>query len=758
LSRIVRRHPIALRCSVLIACVLAIYARVASHEFIDYDTPDYLTRNPVVAGGLSWPSVEWAFTTFHAANWHPITWLSHMLDVQLFGQRPGPMHLVNVAWHAANACLVYLVLRRMTRNDGASFFVALLFAVHPLHVESVAWIVERKDLLCAFFGLSCLWFWTDWARERRRSSFAAALACYALGLMSKPMIVTWPCVMLLFDAWPLERTALGIRRLVVEKLPFFALALASSAITVVAQRGAGAVKSLGAVPFWLRLANSTESYVDYLEKTVWPTGLTFFYPFSLATIGTVRLVSSAAVLVAISAVAIRFRRRAPWVIVGWLFYLVTLLPVIGLVQVGDQTHADRYTYLPLLGVFLAIAWSLVRWIEMRAPGAKPARAAAVRLVRAVAAIAIASLGFVAAQQTSVWADAETLARHALDVDEHNHVAHVLLGGRRLERGEWEQAEREFRAALELRPDAVAPLADLGNVLERTGRLEEAEHAYRAVLQRKPDAFDVLADLGNVLYAEGRVADAETAYRSALQRAPGNADLHRNVALCAWARGDRSEALSELDAALRIAPSFTRAHLARGQILEEMGREDEARAAVARALEIDPGYGAAHATLATFLSRRGDIDQAALEIDRAIAASPLDADFRRQASQLFLARGRAADALAAAREALRLRPSWRLAASDVVWILATADDPRVRDAKAAIAFGEAVIATSEGRGAVMFDALAAAYASDAQFDRAAALARDALSAAEHDADRPSAEGMARRLAAYREHRVDRASPR
>ena len=709
-----RRQGAAWSCLALVVAVFAAYGGFASHEFIAYDTTQYLTRNEWVSRGLGWPGVAWAFTTFHAANWHPLTWLSHMLDVQLFGLRAGPLHFENVAWHAANACLVFLVLSEMTRAPRRSLCVALLFALHPLHVESVAWIVERKDLLCAFFGLACLWFWTRWTRAPRWTSYTAALACSSAGLMCKPMLVTLPCVLLLLDVWPLDRTALGARRLLFEKLPFFLLSLASSAITLLAQSAGGAVRSFAIVPLSPRASNAAVAYATYLARTVWPSHLSFFYPLQNGDLSVERVSISVCVLLGATVLAWFLRRRAPWFLVGWLFYLGTLVPVIGLVQVGAQAMADRYTYLPLLGVFVAFVWTAREWLRAES------RATSYVIAGTICVL----LGCATWRQFGLWKDTKTLCTHALAVDPRNHVAHVLLGLVHLDGGELDEAENELRAALRIEPD-------------------------------DPDA---LIDLGNVLFRKGRFAEAESVYRRALFAAPASAELHCNLAFTLWAERRAGDALPELETALHLAPRLARAHLVSAQILEELRRFDEARASLARALEVDPEYAEAHAELGRLLRKRGDLDGARVEIERAISESPMDAGIHRERVLLLLSERRTSDALSAARETLELRPGWGLAQSDVAWILATADDPALRAPQPAVEIAERAARSGDANDPYVLDALAAAYAANGRFDLAIRAAERASSAADAIGDHALESRIASRLRAYREQRIDRVTPR
>jgi tetratricopeptide (TPR) repeat protein len=591
------RTPLVRASIVVVLATLAIYGQLAGHEFIAYDTASYLTHNPEVLRGLTWEGVRWAFTTFYAANWHPLTWLSHMLDVELFGLRPGPHHLVNAAFHCANACLVVLVLARLTGDVVRSAAVALLFALHPLHVESVAWIVERKDVLSGFFGLLCLWFWIDFARTARAPAYAAALLCFAAGLMSKPMLVTWPFVLLLLDVWPLERTSLGARRLAVEKLPFLVLAASSSVVTFVAQHSGGAVQSLASYPLSVRVANAIDAYGGYLAKTFWPAGLTFYYPHTGAELGAPRTIACAVGIAAITWIAIARVQRAPWLLVGWLFFLGTLVPVIGIVQVGEQAMADRYTYLPLLGVFVALVWTAGEWAR--------AHERFRRAVVGAAAIACAALGWLAWRQAGRWRDTETLCAHALAVDPQNHIAHDLLGLVLVERGELDAALVELREAIRIEPKDVGALVNLAAVYTRQGRLADAEDAYRGAIALSPTLTEVRFSLAAMLREEHRPA----------------------------------EALEQIDAILSLRPEAADMLYTRGVLLLELGRDRDARAAFERSLAIRPGDVAPRIGLARLAERAGDLDAAERELRRAVSDAPADPAPRRELDRLLEARSK-----------------------------------------------------------------------------------------------------------------------
>ncbi len=445
----------------LALATLLAYLPATRDRFINYDDDEYITQNQVVQSGLTWAGVKWAFTTRHASNWHPLTWLSHMTDCELFRLNPGGHHLVNILIHAANATLLFMLLLRLTDALWPSAFIAALFAWHPLHVESVAWVSERKDVLSTFFALLALLSYVRFARENRRGNFWLAVIFFALGLMSKPMPVTLPFVMLLLDYWPLQRTqdpkskTRKVGRCVLEKWPFFLLVALSSTVTFLAQQNE-AVASLAKVPLPLRFENAILAYGCYLLKAVWPMHLAVFYPLS-KYIAWSLTATAAAVLILISTAAWLERRRSPWLLVGWLWFLGTLVPVIGLVQVGDQAMADRYSYFPLIGIFIAISFTVTKWAN---------RSRFPQNARAVTGVLILSACLVLTEnQLRYWRDSESLFSHAIAVTKDNALAHLNLGAALQDQKELSQALIQYQEVLRLDPTRHEAYDNIGRDLK-----------------------------------------------------------------------------------------------------------------------------------------------------------------------------------------------------------------------------------------------------------------------------------------------------
>jgi len=553
---------------------LLVYLPASRDGFVNYDDQDYVTENSAVQKGLTWTGIQWAFTTGHASNWHPLTWLSHMADCELFGLNPGAHHLVNVLFHTVNAVLLLLLLFRMTGALWPAAFVAALFAWHPLHVESVAWISERKDVLSTFFALLTLLAYARYAQHvtsdmcqvtrtnsasspvtRHPSRFYwLALLFFALGLMSKPMLVTLPFVMLLLDYWPLHRLSSGTGRpatalhLAWEKWPFFLLTIVSCVVTflVQSQRSGDAVASLELVPLHYRFCNALVSYGLYLLKMVWPVGLAVFYPLpGHLTWILMAAITSAVILVIISSFVWQAGRAHAYLPVGWLWFLGTLVPVIGLVQVGGAALADRYTYIPSIGVFIAVTFGLCDLAD-RFQFPKKAIATTAVLILATSLI-------LTENQLRYWHDSETLFAHALAVTKNNHVAHVNLGVALEQKGKLNEALAEYRAAEQLAPELYHIHNNLGNLLDNLGHPNEALIEYRWAVLLNPSLPSLHNGEGMILAELGRFDEGLCQFKEASRLDPTYPWAHLEIGKLRLKQGRDAEAIDELRAALRIDP-------------------------------------------------------------------------------------------------------------------------------------------------------------------------------------------------------------
>ena len=531
------KRPIAdlLICLCLVLLTALVYAPVRHHQFLYLDDADYVTGNAQVQHGLSLESLAWALTHSHSANWHPLTWISHMLDCQLWGLNPGGHHLTNLLFHVLNATLLFLVLKAMTGARWRSAVVAALFAWHPLHVESVAWVAERKDVLSAFFWLLTLAAYWQYVRQPRWQRYWLVVLCYALGLMAKPMLVSLPFVLLLWDYWPLERfaptasrfTLRVVVRLFREKLPLFLLAAASSIVTFVIQKNAGAFDASEGVSFSWRLANAVLSYCAYAFKTIWPVDLAVFYPFRTALV-TWQVVGAALFLGAVTALVIA-SRRARFLAVGWFWYLGSLVPVIGLVQVGGQGMADRYTYIPLIGLFIMVTWGSAWLVESQPRW---------RIGAIVGATGLLAACLVCTEmQLRYWRDSKTLFEHALSATSGNAFMHFALGDTLKSQGDIDGAIRHYDEAVRLNPSSHRNAFLLGGILLLQGRAEEATVQFQDALRLKPDFPDAHCDLAEALAQQGRLDQALAHFKEALRLKPDLPEAQNNLA---WLRATEAD--------------------------------------------------------------------------------------------------------------------------------------------------------------------------------------------------------------------------
>ena len=656
----------------LVAATFAAYAGVRANGFVLIDDEVYVTANPWVRAGLTRVGLVWAFTERAAGNWHPLTWLSHMTDVELFGLAPAAHHLVNVGLHALGAVLLFLALRTMSGALWTSAAVAGLFALHPLRVESVAWVAERKDVLAGVFWMLTLLAHAHYARRPSATRYGLVAAALAAGLMAKAMLVTLPFVLLLVDLWPLRRfgsdgtTEDGpfpprpLARLVLEKLPLLALCAVSAGLTYASQLEFGAIDVHGAIPWDARLANALQAVLAYVQSTLWPAGLAVFYPHRAlvwperAAFGGAAL-TGLALVIALLSLAWHTRRRRPWVTVGILWMLGTLVPVIGLVQVGVQARADRYTYLPMIGLYLVLAWSVRAAVAGR-PGAR----------RAATGVTLAALALcLALTRTQVrhWRDGVTLFERALAVTEQNYFAHNHLALVLERRGEIDRAIAELQDAVRVLPRYSDGHNNLGLVLLHAGRPEEAELSLRRALAIEPRQPEALSNLGIVLVELGREEEALASFRRVTRIAPDHLDGWINL----------------------------------GTLALRLGTADEATAAFQQALLSAPTDARVHAAIGTALSA--------------------DQEWR--------------PALTALRRAYELDPSDLKSANQAAWILASCPDPALRDGREALRLARRCVKATSGRRVAFLETQAAAHAELGDFEAAVRVQTQALELAVED---------------------------
>jgi protein O-mannosyl-transferase len=665
-------RPVLLLSAALVAAGAFVYAPVQHHEFVNFDDPQYVRDNAVVRDGLSGHALTWALTTGHAGNWHPLTWLSHQLDVELFGLDAGRHHLTSVALHLANTLLLFGLLLRTTGALFRSGFVAGLFALHPLHVESVAWIAERKDVLSLLFFLLTLWAYLAYVGQPRGRRYALVVLLFTLGLMAKPMLVTVPLVLLLLDFWPLGRAKArpSWRRLIIEKLPLVALAIASSLVTVVVQQRAGAIKGLDLLPLSRRLATAALAYVWYAAKVVWPTRLAALYPYPAAS-PSWQVLGAVALLAAVTLLVLRAAPRHPYLPLGWLWYVVTLVPVLGLVQVGSQPWADRYTYVPAIGLFIVVAWGsvdlLAGWGHRNL------------VLAAAAGVVLGACALAARRQAGYWRDSVALWEHALEVTTANYraesnLAHALAGQRRLE-----EAAAHYRAALRINPGFAEAHNNLGLVLADQGKVSEAMTHYADAVRALPDYLEAHNNLAVALAGEGRNGEAIRHFAEAVRIDPTVAVAHNNLGAALAREGRLDEAVRELAEALRLDPGYAEArtnlavaHNGLGAALADQGRPDDAIGHYAEALRLQPALADAHANLAQALAGKGRAEDAIREMLEAVRLQPGEADLHYDAAVLLVRAGRTAEAVPHLQTALALAPT-HAAARQALHALAGAHD-------------------------------------------------------------------------------------
>ncbi|HEY1717381.1 MAG TPA: tetratricopeptide repeat protein [Verrucomicrobiae bacterium] len=520
-------------CLALAAITLLVYSPMLWHGFINYDDPDYITGNAHVIGGLTWTNVAWAFTTGDAANWHPLTWISHMTDCQLFGLNPAGHHLTNLLFHIANTLLLFLLLKKLTSAIWRSFFVAALFAWHPLHVESVAWASERKDVLSAFFWMLALLAYAQFAglskiqNPKSKAFYILALFLFACGLMSKPMVVTLPFVLLLLDFWPLQRFTIydlrfTIWRLISEKIPFFALSAAASVVTFLVQKAGGATLAFGVLPLHARIENALLGYVRYLSKIFWPGDLALIYPYP-AHFSIAAVVGAAALLVLLTAIFILQTKQFPYLLVGWLWFLGTLVPVIGVVQVGFQSIADRYTYLPSIGIFILAAWSMNDFLNSRANKKKiSALAGTAALAGCLAATSI---------QLKYWRGDVELFWHTIKVTNDNYDAYDCFG-RMLENiGKKKEAVEFYKAAISINPNYSRAHVDVAmDLLDLNGDPNEISNHLAAAARLSPGSPVMQYDFGVFLAQHGQPGEAAAHFKAALADKPDFSEAQKQLDL------------------------------------------------------------------------------------------------------------------------------------------------------------------------------------------------------------------------------------
>jgi tetratricopeptide (TPR) repeat protein len=641
------RAPLAIAL-VLVAVAGLAYQGLDKNDFVGFDDPKYVTANEHVKQGLSADGMRWALTDLATDYWHPVTWMSHMLDVSLFDMWAGGHHLVSQFFHILNSLLLFGFLRYATKRLWPSAFVAALFALHPLHVESVAWVAERKDVLSTFFWFAAMWAYVAWCRKPGYGRYAWVMVLLAFGLMSKPMLVTFPLVLLLLDYWPLERLTIQggrVKELLIEKIPFAAMCAVAAALTLIGQQKVSAMATLENISIVLRIKNAAVSYWRYVGQMVWPDSLAVLYPYSTVPLF---LAVIAIVLLAAATVAACAMKSRRYVLMGWLWYLVTLLPVIGLLQVGPQSHADRYTYVSLTGLFIIIAWLVDDAVGRKASLRTP--------VAVAAAVALAVLGFLTWKNVGYWRDTTSLAQRAVSVTSRNYVMLRLLGETQMAQGDYEAAQASLLECLRVSPrdDAPSTMVALGRLMYDSGDFRQAAGYGNAALAAQPNLAGAWLVTGMALGESGQYDEAERHIRKAIELSPDLAMAYGALGKILGETDRVDEAIAMYERAVEINPGLADVHFNLGVLHRNRGQFDEAAAAYGRSIEAGPTFEAWNG-LGDCMVAMGQPEQARKAYLESVKLNPEEAVTRYNLSLVLMGMGSRAEAIQEARKALSLAP-------------------------------------------------------------------------------------------------------
>jgi tetratricopeptide (TPR) repeat protein len=708
------RAAIATVCVFLIAMTWFVFGQTIRYDFVNYDDDTYVYANPLISSGLTIPGDIHAFSGEHSGNWHPLTTLSHMLDCQLWGSHAAGHHFTNIVLHTIAVVLLFLVLLQMTGALWRSAFVAAVFAIHPLRVESVAWISERKDVLSALFFMLTVSLYVRYVRYSSVGRYLAVVSSFALGLMCKPTLVTVPLVLLLLDYWPLKRFAgeSSTRRLILEKIPLFALSAAVAGATLWAHEKS--IIHIERLPFMWRLGNGLITCLIYIKQMIWPARLAVFYPHPGHTLPVWEIVLAVVILLLASAGAITLRRKRPYFVTGWFWYLVMLLPVIGFIQVGSQGHADRYTYLSQIGLYILLAWASTDAL---------ASSLQRRIVGVEASVAIIVLAWCAHIQASYWRNGEMLWSHAIAVTSENFIAHDGLGQFLLDHGRLDEAIDQFQIALNIDPKYPMARTNLGIALAKKGRIDEAIANLQTVLENYPN-------------------DAKARY---------------NLGTALLKKGDSPSAITAFEKALAIQSRYPSAHYSLGMALDDSGRIDEAIAHYQKAAQEDPNFAEAYYLLGNDLFRRSRIDDAIAAYERALQSRPVYPEVENNIGLALLNGGRPGEAMAHWEHALANESNFVPALNNLAWVLAAFPDASIRNGDKALRLADRANQLSSSKDPAILRTLAAAYAENGRFTEATATAESGLQLANTQGNSALAKIFEGDLAQYRANAPVRIAP-
>jgi len=712
MRNVFKKHPGFVICLFLIFLTAAAFEPVRHNDFVNYDDNIYVTENRNVTVGLTADSIIWAFTTSEISNWHPLTWLSHQLDCELFGLKPFWHHITSLLFHIANTLLLFCVLNRMTKALWPSAFVAAAFALHPLHVESVAWIAERKDVLSTFFWMLTMAAYIRYAEKPKAGRYLLVAVTLCLGLMAKPMLVTLPFVLLLLDYWPLRRFRWARRdqnlfesanfpyksatafSLIIEKIPLLIIVIISCAVTYLVQQSGGAIRLGETFPLKLRIANALISYISYIVKMFYPASLAVLYPHPGESLPLWQSVASLAILVVITVLIILAARRHGFLLVGWFWYLGTLVPVIGFVQVGVQAMADRYTYISSIGIFIMFAWAFARLFRKWSFPKLPATV--------LPGVLIAAMLICTRMQLRYWKDSFTLFRHALDVTENNYIMHSNFGGALFQKGRFDEAIDHFEQALKINPGFADARRDIGFVLlkqqktdqaitafeqalqikkdwgevynylglahAQNGQFETAVEKYNHALKLEPDYAEAMKNLGIALQRLGRTQQAVENWQKALRLEPYNPDANYNMGLFMVSMGDYEKAAAYFTTVIDEKPDWAEAKYNLGAAYYQMGKVEPAIENFSEALRLRPDYPNAHRNLALALAKTGKYEDATIHLKTALAEEPNWAEAHYDLAGIYYRQGKLELSVEYLEKALAIKPDYVTARITLTQIL------------------------------------------------------------------------------------------
>jgi len=792
---------------------LAAFWQVRNHEFISFDDDMYVYNNSRVKDGLTREGIDWAFATTHVYNWHPVTWISHMLDCEFYGLDAGGHHFTNVLFHTANALLLLLVLSNATGSLWRSAFVAAAFALHPLHVESVAWVSERKDVLSTFFWMLTMWTYIRYVEHPTVKRYLWILLVFGLGLMAKQMLVTLPFVLLLLDYWPLRRLMLkdksfsnslragvpvSLRRCIFEKLPLVVLSVVAGAVVYTIQKHTGIAKSFTAYPLIYRVGNALAAYITYIGKMIWPSGLAIFYPYLGGRLSVWQIAGAVFLLVCITVVVIWKARQRPYLTVGWLWYLGTLVPVVGLIQVGLQASADRYTYIPLTGLFIIIAWGIPDFFAKR-------HYRDVMLFLS-GGILLLILWVTTWLQVGHWRNNMTLYKHATEVVANNAWAHHYLGQELVVQGKPDEAIGHFAEAVRIEPDWISTRNALGKTLLQLGKTEEAIKVYeeflpalperlpertspgrvvvqegklevivsvytdahtnfgialsrqgkvdealkhfKEVLRIRPDSAVAHRNLGGALQQLGRLDEAVQYYRQALQIKPDYVDAMYNLAIVLKEQGKINEAFENWEIVLEHDPDHPGVHFNMGLAMAEQGKYDEAIRHFEKVLRTRPDWPMVYFKLATIYHSQGRLEMVVEQCTKALSLKPDFIDVRVNLARVLLRLGRLRVAIEQYHEILNLEPYQLDALKDLAWLLATVKDAELRNPTDAVKFAQRACELTKYNQPEFLNTLAVAYAAAGRFIQAIETSEKGINLAQSAGKKSLAKEMQKRLELYK----------